>query len=360
MSVSVVIPSYNRATRLPAAIDSVLRQSHDDLEILVVDDGSTDDTRAVVQRYAGAIAYIYQQNAGAGAARNRGIRHASKEFVAFIDSDDRWYDFKLSAQLALFRARPDIGLVFSNFVIERPGKESLEDGASVWAGRKLRFPDMDRLDVPRPQGPQGASWPTPSLQCWAGPMYSQLIDELPILTSSVMVRRSVLNDRTWYSEAVRLFEDWEFFALVARSATVGYIDAPTAVNVGHADPGRLSKCSALERAQGYQRLLERVWLDDAEFVTMHGEAARSAYGRALLAVARESVLAGRGDLARRALRSWRSSHYDERRAWASLYSLCAWMPAGRTVLKQVLRARTMARLVTGAAGRAHAAVNPAV
>jgi hypothetical protein len=359
MSVSVVIPSYNRAHRLPAAIESVLEQRHHDVEILVIDDGSVDNTREVAARYDGVVTYVYQQNAGVGAARNAGIRRATKDYIAFLDSDDRWYAFKLSAQLALFRARPDVGLVFSDFVIEKPGDASVPNGASIWAGRELSFPAMDRLQISRPAGSEGATWPAASLECWAGPMYRQLVDELPILTSSVIVRRSTLSDRTWYSEHVVLFEDWEFFAQVARRAAVGYITAPTAVNVGHADPGRVSKCSALDRARSYQSLLERVWLADPAFADSNGEALRSAYGRALLAVAREAVLVDRRDLARAAMDTWRSSSFGERRTWATVYSLCARLPQGRVVLKNVLRGRALARFVTGAGKRRYGSVNPA-
>ena len=272
MSVSVVIPAYNRAHRLPDAIASVLRQGQADLEIVVVDDGSTDNTREVAEAYGTIVKYVYQANAGAGAARNTGIRHATKEFIAFLDSDDRWHDFKLSVQLAMFEACPSVGLVFSDFEIETPGSGSVPHGASIWAGRTLTFPAMKRLTLARPEG---ESWPSDSLECWVGAMYQQLLDELPILTSSVIIRRSALADRTWYSERVATFEDWEFFAQVARNADVGYITAATTVNVGHADPGRLSKCSALERAQSYQALIERVWLADPAFVGAHGVAARS-------------------------------------------------------------------------------------
>jgi glycosyltransferase involved in cell wall biosynthesis len=156
--VSVVIPTYNRASRLPAAIDSVLRQGVSDIEIIVVDDGSSDDTRAVVARYGNRVRYVYQANAGVGAARNAGIRLATGTFAAFLDSDDRWHDFKLSMQLALFDARPDVGLVFSDFVIEKPDQSVQANGAALWAGRDLDFPDMQRITT-APATPPTVPWP---------------------------------------------------------------------------------------------------------------------------------------------------------------------------------------------------------
>ncbi len=354
--VSVVIPTYNRATRLPAAIDSALRQGVPDIEIVVVDDGSHDDTRAVVATYGTRVRYVHQTNAGVGAARNTGIRHATGVYVAFLDSDDRWEDYKLSMQLALFRAQPSVGLVFSDFVIEKPDGTIHEHGASLWAGRPVDFPAMTALTLHQPESAT-AAWPAASVAGCAGPMYRQLLDELPILTSSVMVRRDVLDATTWYTERVALFEDWEFFARVARRADVAYLAAPTTVNVGHLDPGRVSKCSSLDRAVSYQTLVERVWLTDRALSPEHVMAVRQAHGRALQAVAREALLDGRPAQAREALAHWTAAGYSDRRGWSHVYHTCALLPGGRLVLRNLLRARTVMRLLVGA--RAHDSVNPA-
>jgi hypothetical protein len=357
MSVSGVIPAYNRARRLPAAIDSVLRQGVADIEIIVVDDGSIDDTRDVVAQYGDRVRYIYQANAGVGAARNTGIRHATKEFVAFLDSDDRWHDCKLGMQLALFRAHPEVGLVFSEFEIEKGDGRMVANGASIWAGRDLDFPEMTQVEVAAGSGP---AWPAPAVKCWVGPMYRQLLDELPVLTSSVIVRRSVLDSTTWYTERVVLFEDWEFFARVASRAMVGFVVVPTTVNVGHEDPGRVSKCSNLDRARSYASLLERVWLRDTDFAARYDGPLRSAYGRSLLAIAREALLAGQRDQAREAMERWHRGGFDERRGWAAIYTVCARVMGGRALLRNVMRGRTLSRLLLQIDNkRTYGQVNPA-
>lgn len=360
MRVSVVIPTFNRAGRLPGAIDSVLAQRDAEVEIVVVDDGSTDDTRSVVAAYGDRVRYLVQSNAGVGAARNTGMRHATGEFIAFLDSDDRWEAFKLQLQLSVLRARPDVGLVFSDFAIEKPDQTIHSGGASLWAGRALDFPEMARFNLHRPAGSEGARWPVDSVQYWAGAMYRQLLDELPILTSSVIVRRSVLDHTTWYAERVPLFEDWEFFARVARRTSVAYVDAPTTVNIGHLDPGRVSKCSHVDRAESYRSLIERVWLTDDEFASGDHVAVQSAYGRALLAVAREALLAGRRSQALRALDVWDEMRFTERRAWAAVYRLCARLAGGRILLRNILRGRTALRLASGVRTPANGSVNPAV
>ena len=99
-TVSAIITTYNYGRFIEGAIDSVLHQTRPPDEVVVVDDGSTDDTAAIVARYRSrGVRYIYQQNAGAGSARNRGIQATSGELVAFLDADDRWLPDKIALQL---------------------------------------------------------------------------------------------------------------------------------------------------------------------------------------------------------------------------------------------------------------------
>jgi glycosyltransferase involved in cell wall biosynthesis len=107
--VSVVIPSYNRAYCIATTVDSTLAQTHENLEILIVDDGSSDGTRELIEeRYRGEprVRYIYQPNAGVSAARNHGLRLARGQFIALLDSDDIWLPWKVEAQLRCLEALP--------------------------------------------------------------------------------------------------------------------------------------------------------------------------------------------------------------------------------------------------------------
>ena len=115
--VSVIIISYNMAKLISRAIQSVLDQTFNDFEILVVDDGSTDDTREVVGCFGNRIRYFYQENAGASAARNRGILAAQGEFIAFLDSDDYWVSSKLEVQVEIFDKNPRVGLVHAKAMV---------------------------------------------------------------------------------------------------------------------------------------------------------------------------------------------------------------------------------------------------
>ncbi len=111
-SVSVVIPVYNGVKYLSEAIESVLAQTTQPMEVIVVDDGSSDGTAEISRQYSLHIRYIYQSNAGAGAARNRGVELARGKFIAFLDADDLWVAEKLSLQLAAFEKNPALDMAF--------------------------------------------------------------------------------------------------------------------------------------------------------------------------------------------------------------------------------------------------------
>ena len=125
--VSVLIPTYNYGSFLPAALESVLAQTYTDYEILVLDDGSSDHTAQVAAAYS-QVRYLYQEHAGISAARNRLLREAQGEFAAFLDADDLWSAEKLEKQVSYLDAHPDCQLVFTrvkNFFDGAPEKMTL-------------------------------------------------------------------------------------------------------------------------------------------------------------------------------------------------------------------------------------------
>ena len=111
--ISVIIPTYNSDKYIGEAIHSVLRQTCTDYEIIVIDDGSTDNTRGIIEKYFPEVEYFYIPNQGVSIARNYGIRRARGEFIAFLDADDLWLPEKLAMQLKLFEADKELMMVFT-------------------------------------------------------------------------------------------------------------------------------------------------------------------------------------------------------------------------------------------------------
>jgi glycosyltransferase involved in cell wall biosynthesis len=136
--VSVVIATYNMARFLPLALRSALGQSYDNIEALVIDDGSRDDTQAVMAPFRSdhRVRYIFQQNGGQASAKNHGIRMAQGEYVAFLDADDMWVPDKLERQMPLFLRSSAVGIVYSRFAyIDEAGSELRIEDYELFRGR---------------------------------------------------------------------------------------------------------------------------------------------------------------------------------------------------------------------------------
>jgi hypothetical protein len=153
MSVSVIIPAYNRATLLPFTLDAVLAQDKPPDEVILVDDGSTDATPAVAARYASRVRCIRTSNSGDLAARNVGLRAARAERVAFCDSDDLWRPGLLAAMDALWRAEPSVHVAYCDFLIIRDDAWGTDAKfaaapAGFWDGLRPVSADAGVFDAP--------------------------------------------------------------------------------------------------------------------------------------------------------------------------------------------------------------------
>ncbi|OAB63205.1 glycosyl transferase [Leptolyngbya valderiana BDU 20041] len=138
LRVSVIVPTYNGEAYIQLAIASVLHQTYRHWELVVVDDGSTDSTREIVTEYGDRIRYFYQENQGVAAARNRGIREARGEWVAFLDQDDFFVPEKLAVQVAALEKQPSVGIVHSGWqILDRSG--NMVSSVEPWHG----IPELD-------------------------------------------------------------------------------------------------------------------------------------------------------------------------------------------------------------------------
>lgn len=147
--ISVIIPTYNNAQFIRDAIDSVLSQTYKNYEILVIDDGSTDNTKEIIEKYNGKrIKYIYQENKGLAAARNTGIKASTGELVAFLDSDDMWLPEKLERQISIINGFPNVGLVGCGYYgIDESGKRVKETKGRDYPDKELLLNNLMMRNV---------------------------------------------------------------------------------------------------------------------------------------------------------------------------------------------------------------------
>lgn len=192
MRVSVVIPTYNSGPLVVEAVESVLAQTVPPHEVVVVDDGSTDDTPDRLARFGARIRYVRQANARVAAARNTGLRVSSGDAVAFLDADDAWHPEKLARQTAALAADPGLGLLATD-VFPWPGPH-----AALPPGRAA----VSRFDT-------------------AG-----MLPVNPITTSSVLVRRAVLDRVGEFDRELFGPEDYDLWLRCSRAAGVGVLRQP--------------------------------------------------------------------------------------------------------------------------------------
>jgi hypothetical protein len=216
-AVSVVLPSFNRAGTLGRAIRSVLAQTFADLELVIVDDASTDDTESLVHSFTDPrIRYLrLEQNRGAAGARNAGIEAARGTWTAFQDSDDEWLVTKLAQQMAA--ADSGAGLILGGYIAVGQGRPRMISPASTLSGHDA-LPDI--------------------------------LDGWPIITPTWLVRRELLQRLGGFNPAYPCLEDWDLAFRLSDICAVGAVQEPVLVKHGSldsvcADPRRL--CDAMER-----------------------------------------------------------------------------------------------------------------
>jgi len=211
--VSVIIPTYNRAWCLREAVDSVLAQEFKDFELMVVDDGSTDETPPLLQEYGDSIRVLHQRNRGVSAARNAGISVARGDLIAFLDSDDIWLQGKLAFQVEFFNRHP---------------------GALICQTEELWVKNGRRVNPRKRHRKRGGIIFEPSLQlCLVSP-------------SAVMLRRGLFDQVGFFDERLPACEDYDLWLRVSCRFPVELIETPLIVKRGgHAD--QLSRAWGLDR-----------------------------------------------------------------------------------------------------------------
>jgi hypothetical protein len=274
-SVSVIIPTYNRSGLVARAIKSVLAAMSPGDEVLVVDDGSTDDTEAVVRSFGDTIRYVRIKNSGPGAARNLGIELAKCPFLTFLDSDDEWLPDKLDLQRKVMEQYPGVVFCFGNLSLKRRNGEILHDAFSYFrADVNVGAADIDTplAELLGPGVPFSSIAGLPAgrgdFNIHVGDMYPVQMDVHYVTSDTVMVRKELADASFRYPGDVRLMEDWECFARLSKIGPAAYLDCELAVWVDHAG-FRLTDVDSIRHATRRMALLQRVWGADEQFLGAH-------------------------------------------------------------------------------------------
>ena len=206
--ISVIIPTYNCGKFLAEGIRSVLDQDYPQKEILVVDDGSTDDTQAILQQFGDTITVFHQKNAGAAVARNTALQRAKGEYIAFLDADDLWLPGKLTAQVSYLETHPQVGLVYANWLVW------VDDGTGMYSPAPSLSSPQDSFLIDQAQ---------------SGWVYTLLLFDSIIHTITVLVRKTVVQQVGIFDAFLRNGQDYDYWIRTSRITEIHKLSAPFAV-----------------------------------------------------------------------------------------------------------------------------------
>ena len=215
-TVSVIIPTHNRASSLKEAIDSVLAQDSHDFEIIVVDDGSTDNSVEILESYE-QICVVRQNHKGVSRARNAGIALAAGRLITFLDSDDLWLPGKLSAQVAFFNTHPDA-------MICQTGETWIRNGIRVNPKKRHKK--------------------------HSGMIFERCVELCIVSPSAVMMRRCLFEKIGRFDETLPVCEDYDLWLRVACRFPIYFIDVPLVIKRG-GHPDQLSGRHCMDRFRIY-------------------------------------------------------------------------------------------------------------
>jgi glycosyltransferase involved in cell wall biosynthesis len=212
--VSVIIPTFNRAHLLERAINSALRQTFTDFELIVVDDGSTDSTPELLAQYSGKLSPLFQRHCGVSAARNAGIRHSTGPLVAFLDSDDEWRPEKLGRQTSMYNAQNPFFICHTDETWSRDGRE------------------VRQKKIHTKQG---------------GKFFERALERCLISPSSVMISKAVFDRIGCFDESFPAAEDYDLWLRVTAHYEVEFVPERLVIKHG-GSPDQLSETTpAIDR-----------------------------------------------------------------------------------------------------------------
>lgn len=268
-AISTIIPTYNRAHLVCRAIDSVLPQLEAGDELIVVDDGSTDNTAEVIAKYGDRIKYVRMKNGGCGAARNRGVQEATNPLVTFLDSDDEWMPEHNLLLRAVMDARPDLLFCFTNFATRF--KDGTVRRFSLETQNELELNWSEIVGPPRklssfmslPKGLQDyVCHETENL-------YKSLCGNSYVSACTLIVRKGAAGDALWFADDTKVAEELECGARLAAAGKGLYVHYESTL-VHHHTGDQLVNHSWFDMASSRIVVMQRIWGRDHNFLRHHG------------------------------------------------------------------------------------------
>ncbi|MDQ7058490.1 MAG: glycosyltransferase [Ghiorsea sp.] len=196
--VSIIIPTYNYAEYVHKAVESAFNQTYPNIEIIVVDDGSTDNTAAVMQAYAEQVIYIQQENQGAAAARNRGLLEAKGDFICFLDADDMYHADNIAEKVAYLEKNTHVDWCYSNW---------------AWvndAGQEVMRGDEPEVSLAHIKA--------------EGDVLALALQGYRLGTNVFMFRRALVNRLQGFDVSLKVLEDYDYYLRAASLAKLGFVD----------------------------------------------------------------------------------------------------------------------------------------
>ena len=231
MNISVIIPTFNRCNSLRRALSSVMAQTYEPAEVIVIDDGSTDSTADMVRTEFSEVGYFFQENTGVSAARNVGIRRAKGQWLAFLDSDDEWLPEKLANQAALLTDNPEFKICHTEEIWIREGR---------------------RVNAMKKHTKQG------------GWIFQHCLPLCVMSPSSIMIHGSVFDTIGHFDTSLPACEDYDLWLRITSRYPVAYIEEPQIIKYGGHDDQLSRKYWGMDRfrIQALQRIIESGRLQD--------------------------------------------------------------------------------------------------
>jgi len=246
--VSVVLPTYNSAGLVGQAVESILRQTYRPLEIVVIDDGSTDNTRQVVAAFGGRVRYVHQDNAGVAAARNHGVREARGEYIALQDADDASEPTRIALQMKLLAEDEQLGMVATGSCIvegESPDRRERDDGGLLAKLRRLG-PALGRE--------------TAAGLVFTEEAYKVLLEACFFAPATLVMKKDLVLRAGAFDPALKRASDYDFVLRAALLCRIGYVPQPLyVIRRGLPDGLHSDRCEASECIITALEKVERDW-----------------------------------------------------------------------------------------------------